>query len=530
MEMIPEEILTLVVPAESGLRDEIRQKTESYFEANAVSPPVSYKRLAELADKLISAHDWDIKNKAYVMICCGNAIWRPVVGAIPFDRRMLLLPQCLKNSNLCKAEEDEFGLLCNECGNCSIAGIVHEAENLGYITIVAEGTTIATRLVESGQVDAIIGVGCMEVLQKIFRTVYKYSVPSIGVPLLSCGCIDTTADADWIRKEMNFRSGNPGFHLINLHKLKDTTAKLFVPEKINALLDLDNSQTHEILKEIILAGGKRIRPVLTALAYHAFSQNPDSRVLNNLAMSIECFHKASLVHDDIEDGDDFRYGKETVHEKHGIPIAINLGDMLVGEGYRLISECDLDPVLMKECFSIISGGHRQMASGQGKELLARGNNDILSMDEIIQVFRDKTAEAFRVALLTGSVAGGADRESVRILEEFSYLTGIAYQLMDDLEDIADTGDAYSLKNPSAVISMLAENIDLAETDIIKRAVEEGNTFRLLELARKYSVRELIERMILDYLGKIEISLSGLKNIPLKLALHEIIGKTFSKYL
>ena len=54
-------------------------------------------------------------------------------------------------------------------------------------------------------------------------------------------------------------------------------------------------------------------------------------------MSIETFHKASLVHDDIEDDDAFRYGAETIHRQYGIPTAINVGDYLIGMGYRLVS-------------------------------------------------------------------------------------------------------------------------------------------------------------------------------------------------
>ena len=530
MEMISDNILTLVVPAESKLREEIRQKTDSYFVTNVTIPPVSYNRLAELADHLITAYGWNADYKAFAMICCGNAIWRSVVGAIPYNRRMLLLPQCLKNSQKCKAQEDELGLLCNECGNCSISGFIREAEDLGYITVVAEGATIASRLVESGKVDAIIGVGCMETLQKIFRTVNKYSVPSIGIPLLTCGCVDTKADAGWIRKEINFRNNRNGFSLLNLNDLRDKTASLFTQEKINTLLGLKNNPTDEVLRDILLAGGKRIRPLLTALAYQAFSKDPDTEVLQYLAMSVECFHKASLVHDDIEDGDDRRYGRETVHKKHGIPVAINLGDLLIGEGYRLVSECNLDPVVIKDCIRLISAGHRLMSEGQGAELMARRNNDILSVNEVLNIFRSKTAEAFKVSLLTGALAGGADHDSLRILEEFSYLIGTAYQLKDDLEDITEAGDEHVLRNPSAVISALAEKAGNQDMECIIRSVGRNDINTLRELILKYNITEFIDSLIEEYLVRIDSSLSGMQNIPLKLALHEIVGKTFSKYL
>ena len=55
---------------------------------------------------------------------------------------------------------------------------------------------------------------------------------------------------------------------------------------------------------------------------------------------MECFHKASLIHDDIEDDDAQRYGEPTLHVEHGVPVALNVGDLLIGEGYRLLAECE----------------------------------------------------------------------------------------------------------------------------------------------------------------------------------------------
>src|SRR5512133_743384 len=337
--------LRLIVPMDRKTRDEIRFRTDQYFSVNRILPPVSYHAIAEYADLLIETHQWNRSFKAFVMVCCGNAIWRTIVGAIPFNRRMLMLPHCLKNSNMCKGSMDELGLLCTECGNCNISGFLREAENLGYITVVTEGTAIAKKLVESGKVDAIIGVGCMEVLQKVFDAVHKYSVPAMGVPLLTCGCIDTKADSEWIKQEIRHIDHQSDFRLLNLNHLKEKTATLFTQSQIDRLLDLSGTDTDNMIREIMLAGGKRLRPMLTVLAYEAFSIQPDMEVLEHLAMSVECFHKASLVHDDIEDNDGSRYGKDTLHKKYGIPVAINLGDLLIGEGYRLLSDCNQSPEL-----------------------------------------------------------------------------------------------------------------------------------------------------------------------------------------
>lgn len=525
-----ESLLSLEVPAEKKIRDEIREKVENYFSGKLTVPPVSYHDLAEYADDLIALHKWDAVHKAFVMVCSGNAVWRPVVGSIPFYRRMLLLPQCLKNSNMCKGIQDELGLICSECGNCNISGFLREAENLGYLTVVTEGTTVASRLVESGKVDAIIGVGCMEVLQKLFRSVRKYSVPAIGVPLLTCGCRDTTADYEWVREEIKSLNVNTDFSLLNINNLSKKTEALFTEERVQQLLKLSQSSTDKIIKEILLAGGKRIRPLLTVLAYESLSKNPDQDILNQLAISVECFHKASLVHDDIEDDDTFRYGRETIHARYGIPVAINTGDLLLGEGYRLISECNLQPEVKAECFKVIANAHKTMSVGQGTELIARKENMILSVDDIIEVFKNKTSSAFNVSLQVGAIAAGADEYVRKLLNQFSNLAGIAYQMRDDLEDL-NLEDSFSkVKNPSLPISLLACVACLDDIILLKDAILHQKQDTIVNLCDKYGIRDKVNDMIKEYLRKIYLCLDNFKNVRLKLALNEIVGKTFGEFI
>jgi geranylgeranyl diphosphate synthase, type II len=527
--MIGNELL-LRVPADKQLREDIRQKVEHYFVINMIAPPVSYERLSSLAEALISDHGWDSSYKAFVMVCSGNAVWRSVVGSIPYDRRMLLLPQCLKNSQLCKGSYDELGLLCSECGNCNISGFLREAEDLGYITIVSEGTTVASRLVESGSVDAIVGVGCMEVLQKMFTAVRKYTVPAIGIPLLSCGCIDTKADAEWIREEMRWIDLRSGFRLLNLNNLKTRTDSLFIETQIDSILGLTDSATDKIVKEVMLAGGKRIRPLLTVLAYEAFSSHPDLVELNHLALSVECFHKASLIHDDIEDNDLSRYGKETIHARYGIPVALNIGDLLLGEGYRLIADCNLTPEITRDLLKAISKGHKALSLGQGAELLAQHGNKILTMNEILYIFQNKTSAAFRVSLMIGAIAAGADKNALAQLDHFSHLIGIAYQMKDDLEDFMPGSNSSAVQVQSALMAMLAEKAGADDFESLKEAVTCNNAEFVQNLVDKYSVREELTLLLKDYLHQTEICLGNIQNIRLKLALNEIVGKTFRDFI
>src|SRR4029077_617002 len=109
------------------------------------------------------------------------------------------------------------------------------------------------------------------------------------------------------------------------------------------------SATEAIAYDWLQHGGKRFRPFITLAAYDAATGGaaaatgagtvvpafPES--VSRVAMAIEAFHKASLVHDDIEDDDLYRYGRETLHRQHDLGTAINVGDHLIGRGYRLVS-------------------------------------------------------------------------------------------------------------------------------------------------------------------------------------------------
>jgi len=522
--------LSLIVPIEKEIRLDIRKKTEAYFSVHEVMPPVFYDALSGYANTLIETHHWNKTYRAFIMVCCGNAIWRKVVGAVPYNRRILLLPQCLKSSKLCTAVQDELGLLCNECGNCNLSGFLREAENLGYVALVTEGTTITTRLIESGKVDAVIGVGCMEVLQKMFVSVSKYSIPSIGIPLLSCGCVDTLADAEWIKEELYYFQENTSIRLLNLNYLRNITSSIFGEEQLNRTLGPANSQTEKIAWESLLTGGQRLRPLITVLAYEAYCKQPDPIVINRLSLSVECFHKASLIHDDIEDGDETRYGKETIHARFGIPVAINIGDLLIGEGYRLIAESDFQAEMLQDCMKIIAQGHRNLTIGQGTELMAMINRKVLSLNDIIHVFENKTAAAFKVALLLGATAGGADKKTLDKLDSFSNFIGIAYQIKDDLQDFRGKHGEIEHKKPSILLSLLLEAMPESEKEALQNAFETDNLEAIHSFIECYKITVRTEDLLKDYISKAKTCLDDLPNLGLKLALHEILGKIFKDYI
>ncbi len=523
------ERLVLEVPGEKSLRTAIRNEVESWVMARHIIPPVSYGIISEMAGACLEASGRSKDLTAFAMICCGNAIWHPAVEAVPFNRRMLLLPQCLRNSRLCRGQQDEMGLLCSECGNCIIHEIQREAENLGYVVLITEGTTVATRLVESGKVDAVIGVGCMEVLQKMFASVHKYALPGIGIPLLNCGCKDTTADVAWIKEELYRLNKQPGFRLLNLNYLRSRTASVFGEEQLKRIIPPSGNSLDSLVYESLLAGGKRLRPLMTLLTYEAFSRESDPDTLNRLALCVECFHKASLIHDDIEDDDGMRYGKQTLHARYGVPVAINIGDLLLGEGYRLLASTHLPEPALLACLRMVAQGHRKLSLGQGIELMAMKNRQILSVEETLEVFEYKTAAAFEVSLLLGAIAAGADHTTLSLLEQFSRVTGIAYQIKDDLSDFIAQDGSFEFRKPSILVSLLTGCLTPEETHLFQQASEQHDFDPVRELVDHYAILQKTEQLLRDYIRQSDNCLEQLQNIGLKIALHEILGHIFKDY-
>src|SRR5438876_4356129 len=122
-----------------------------------------------------------------------------------------------------------------------------------------------------------------------------------------------------------------------------------------------------------------------------------------------------------------------------MPIALNAGDFLLGEGYRLISELSIDPAVRVEMLRSASAGHLTLSRGQGRELLWSRAPEPLPSTEVLDLFRQKTAPAFEVALRLVAFLGGADEETHGVLRKYSESIGIAYQIKDDLQDFSGQG-------------------------------------------------------------------------------------------
>ena len=516
----------LQVPEKALVRNRLRKAARELVAERGILPPASFEFIQQMADEIIALTGTDAAFREFAMVVSGNEIWRSVVAATPYNRRLLLLPQCLKNNSSCHAEIDELGLICAGCQSCQIDSILQKAETLGYASLVAEGTTVAISLVQGGTVDAVIGVTCMSVLQKSFETVARAAVPVIGIPLLFEGCAETDVDNRWLDDELTNFKENKELQPISVSGLKEKVNAFFTEESLTQLLGPVNNLTTQLTIESMLTGGQRIRPLLTALAYSAYSSEVFEDLLLQLSVVVECFHKASLIHDDIEDNDDFRYNTETIHKQHGIPVAINTGDFLLGKGYELLGKLPLEPRVMAACYQLVSQGHVALSVGQGADLLASSKNMVLPLDDQLKIFEQKTGSAILVALLLGATAGGASKNDLQILKKFSAYFGMAYQIKDDLDEYRESNEHTQVADYPLMLSILSENApDLAVEDI-QIAYSRNDKKQVADWIEANQIVKAAEELLAEYTSKAYNQLDQLANLRLKLSLYTVLGKIF----
>jgi geranylgeranyl pyrophosphate synthase len=260
---------------------------------------------------------------------------------------------------------------------------------------------------------------------------------------------------------------------------------------------------------------------------------PLPQALRPVAVAIECFHKASLVHDDIEDGDVVRYGEETLHAQHGVPIALNVGDLLLGEGYRLIAEAGFAPERAAEMLRAVADAHRTLCVGQGEELAWAREPKPLSAAEVLEIFRKKTAPAFEVALRLGALCAGAGDGLRDVLKRYSVAVGTAYQIRDDLDDFAGRNGDLLASRPSLLLALAHEQAGDSSrvlTEGIWRGALRGADLegRLESLFATLPVEAAAQEMLDYYKFEAIRSLAALDTPNLKGLLRRVIGRIFNE--
>ena len=519
-----------MVPEPRELREQLRGRCREVADRLDKSAPLSKDQMESIARKLLAESGQPEGFLGWAMVVLASEFWRDQVAATDPSRRLFLLPHCLKHAEGCPADYDEFGLDCETCGACSIADFRGMAEKMGYRVLVAEGSPIVLKIIVSGYVDAIVGVACLNVLEKAIDKILLAGIPCVAVPLLSSDCRNTSVDESWVNEAIQLQQTKPVERTRSFVHLMRSAAAMFEPDELERLAPrvrngsrLDTisdpssldpiAATETIGYDFLSKGGKHSRPFITLAVHDALTggegTGPDGEAklaelpdaVRRAAMSIETFHKASLVHDDIEDDDQFRYGEMTMHRRFGISTAINVGDYLIGLGYRLVSRdsATLGADVTAGILDCLADAHMKLSEGQGAELAWRDSSQkMLTPLDALKIYALKTSPAFEAALMTGAHLAGEPDKYHQPMKLFARNVGVAFQILNDLKDWQGDHDNKLVSGadvlggrPTLLLALACDALDESDRSELEALFHgDGDSDQGLRIAR---VRHLYEK-------------------------------------
>ena len=217
------------------------------------------------------------------------------------------------------------------------------------------------------------------------------------------------------------------------------------------------------LEHVVLAGGKRVRPIVTVLVCETLGGDAEDAL--DFAVGIELVHNASLVVDDIIDESDLRRGSDSAWAAFGHGSAIIASDGLLGEAFDLFSSDE-------RAMQVVSEAVVELGEGEASELVAQPTSE----EEYMRLARRKTGALFRAAAELGAIAADADPYAVEAVGDYAERVGVAFQMRDDVLDA--TADTEKLGKPAGQDAAM-ERPSLVE--VTQLTPEEAN-----ERARKQS--------------------------------------------
>ncbi|MCH3951053.1 MAG: polyprenyl synthetase family protein [Acidaminococcus sp.] len=196
------------------------------------------------------------------------------------------------------------------------------------------------------------------------------------------------------------------------------------------------SPVDEAMKYSVMAGGKRLRPIL--LMASADIVGADGTKFINVAAGLEMIHTYSLIHDDLPemDNDDYRRGRLTNHKVFGHAMAVLAGDGLQSQAFEvMLEQKGVAPEKLVEVVHLVAhcAGPFGMDGGQALDITSEGKK--LTLAQMKQLHEAKTGALFIASIRGGAILGGGTPEEIETLTKFARLFGLAFQITDDILDV-----------------------------------------------------------------------------------------------
>lgn len=200
---------------------------------------------------------------------------------------------------------------------------------------------------------------------------------------------------------------------------------------------------HEAMRYSLLAGGKRLRPILSLAAAEACGGDFERALAP--AAAVECIHTYSLIHDDLPcmDDDDLRRGMPTSHVKYGEGIAVLAGDALLTVAFEILAQTPATPRYDVGAYVTelaVASGSRHLIGGQVLDLEGEGSDVLLSPAQLKFIHQSKTAALLTASIRLGAMTANATPRKLEALTTYGQSLGLAFQVIDDILDVTQTSE------------------------------------------------------------------------------------------
>ena len=252
----------------------------------------------------------------------------------------------------------------------------------------------------------------------------------------------------------------------------------------------------------MLAGGKRLRPMLIQETYRLFGGT--EKVAEPFMAGMEMIHTHSLIHDDLPalDNDDYRRGRLTTHKVYGEAMGVLSGVALLNYAYETMLQAfslteDLDRVICALKVMAEKTGIHGMLGGQSVDVENDGKP--LEKEMLDYIYRNKTSALIEASMMTGAILAGADEQQVAVVEEAAGNIGLAFQIQDDILDVTSTDEELGKPVHSDEKNNKVTYVTLFGIEEASRQVEllSGKAIKLLKSLNKNNefLYLLIEKLI-----------------------------------
>lgn len=231
----------------------------------------------------------------------------------------------------------------------------------------------------------------------------------------------------------------------------DQIRERYLPQIETLLQDFLSPQKNGICAEMtsyhLVTGGKRLRALIPLYVYQIFGKDPSQAL--PLGAAVEMIHNATLVHDDLQDGDEIRRNRPTVWKKYSSAQAINCGDAMFQYAFQLLADLKIEPERLIRLMRRASISTVNVIEGQAQEFLMKEEGHP-NVARYLGVIRGKTSGLFALPVVGAMEALGLDDALCRVAEEVAMDLGMLFQIQDDLLDI------YGAKGRDRVATDIAE--------------------------------------------------------------------------